>query len=350
MNVSATLITTHKAEKNKAFSPVIDIVLATYQGEKFLSEQIQSIQNNVGYSTLVRRLFIVDDGSTDGTEKLVKELSKKDSKLVWFESEKSNLGPMLNFQRGIELTKAPLIMLSDQDDVWCEHKIIENFTAIAPFISSHKPALVFSDMEIVDQELNLLCDSYFSHKRIPKNWHQDFSQLLQQNTVSGCSSIFNRALINYALPFPKQGYMHDWWLAVAAKCYGELIFLDRTLLKYRQHNGNAIGAKNRSLWQRFHERHRFSQGIKNVLAQAKAFELHCSQADHQISHQDLESLQFLCHIEKMPAFQRIKALLDRKLTRSHIMAQLALTWVVLFHIPYDIKSKSASGKKEKYLK
>ncbi len=136
---------------------MIDIVLATYNGEKFLAEQIRSIQNNKGYDKWVSRLLVIDDGSTDATFSIVKELSLHDEKIVWLINTSNRHGASNNFAFGLAQTLSPYIMLSDQDDVWLPEKIQLSFDKIKQLEkeSGSVPLLVFSDKEIVDEKTSI---------------------------------------------------------------------------------------------------------------------------------------------------------------------------------------------------
>ena len=109
---------------------MIDIVLATYNGQKFLAEQIKSIQLNHGYQRWINRIIISDDSSTDQTQEIVANLSKQDAKITWVTNSSHKKGPKFNFHFGLTQSKAPYIMLCDQDDIWLPHKIEESIQAL----------------------------------------------------------------------------------------------------------------------------------------------------------------------------------------------------------------------------
>lgn len=222
-----------------------DIVLATYNGEKYLAQQIDSIRANSAYQDHISRFIICDDHSTDSTKAIVLQYQAIDERIEWHVNTTGKTGPNANFSYGLSLSNAPLVMLSDQDDVWHEEKIVRTRSAIR-LISTSTPALIFTDKRIVDEQLNLICQSYFELKKIPKSWHNSLANLMQQNVASGCTCIINRALMDVAMPIPDQAYMHDWWLAIVAKRFGHLELIDAPLIDYRQHGGNSIGAKPRS--------------------------------------------------------------------------------------------------------
>lgn len=225
-------------------TPSIDIVVATFNGEQYIKAQIESIQRSLRYTELVSRIIIVDDGSTDNTIDLIKALQKDDDRIELHINGGSARGAKGNFGYGISLTSAEFIMLCDQDDIWRTDKIVKSFEKLC---SSALPSLVFSDKRIVDAELNEICPSFFQLRNIRTDWHESLERLLQQNVASGCTMMFNRALLNAAMPIPEEAFMHDWWLILVAKTIGEVHFIDAPTVDYRQHDTNTIGAKNHSV-------------------------------------------------------------------------------------------------------
>ena len=222
-------------------------------------------------------------------------------------------------------------MLSDQDDVWLCDKIETSIERIQQLEkqSGNVPLLVFSDKEIVDNKLQLLCTSYFKLKKIPKNWHLTTGQLCQQNVVSGCTMLFNRQLLDKALPIPEQAYMHDWWLALVATSCGKLELIDRPLIKYRQHGANAIGANKRTLWHLIHafkyHLEQFETSFLAVVAQSKAFK----------NFAEKEKILFdpvmmnLSKIESLGRHHRVKLFFNKSITRSSFLGRVALLIVLL---------------------
>lgn len=320
-------------DKGSNKSNTIDIVLASYNGGSYIFEQIESIRKSNKYLELVNKLYIVDDGSTDKTESIVKSFTRIDKKIIWVPKSTSSLGASQNFNRGLLLTNAPLVMLCDQDDIWYQSKIEDSFNSIKDYINQPIPTLAFSDVHVVDDNTNILSESYFKLKKIPKNWQHDFNLLIQQNTVSGCACIVNRALLELALPVPIKAYMHDWWLALVAKKFGKLIFIDKPLMAYRQHANNTIGARPITLWQRFKQHQRFTSSVLAVIEQAKEFQHHFAD-DTSLACQKSDTLYLLSNIEKLSVTERMDAIARGFFTRSHPIARLALLWVIMFKVEY----------------
>lgn len=311
---------------------MIDIVLATYNGQDFLEEQVKSIRQNSGYQKWVNQIIIADDGSTDKTKEIVANISRQDEKIQWFENSSGKKGPKFNFAFGLTKSDADYVMFCDQDDIWLPCKIEKSIKAMQKAEQQQPqgmPILVFSDKQIVDDNLNEICSSYFELKNISKNWHQKFALLCQQNVVSGCTMLFNRALIDKAQPIPKQAYMHDWWLALVASRCGHIEFIDQPLIQYRQHSQNSIGANKRShfdLFKRFfHHLKQFESSVRDVIQQAQAFQ-EFEQENNLVADATIKSLVTL---EQQSRYQRIKALSCKTITRSHFAGRLALLIVLL---------------------
>ncbi|WP_158011378.1 glycosyltransferase family 2 protein [Salinivibrio sp. ML290] len=304
----------------------IDIVLAAYNGQDYIQAQIQSIQRNHGYSHLVRKLIVVDDGSSDHTLAIIQTLAANDNKIELHQPAQKKVGPSKNFARGLALTSAPFVMLSDQDDIWLPDKVVTSYQHIKA-LNPAQPLLVYSDLSIVDSQLNVINDSYFVYKKIPLNWGNTFSQLLQQNTVSGCTAIFNRPLLDKALPIPEAAYMHDWWLALVAKQFGTLKLIERPLMQYRQHTNNSIGAKPHRLVKVRQHYQDFCLSMDKIVAQANAFKAYFS---HQVDPNALNQLTLLSDLKHLSRKQRLKAWISKKLNRSHVKARIVLLAYLLF--------------------
>ncbi|MEJ6123826.1 glycosyltransferase family 2 protein [Vibrio sp. 2-Bac 85] len=306
---------------------MIDIILATYNGEAFLAQQIKSIQNNAGYHKWVNKIIVTDDGSTDGTQTIIATLSAQDSKIIWITNSSRSKGPKANFAFGLSQSTAQYIMLCDQDDIWLPHKIETSIKHLKQAESTslpQTPLLIFSDKQIVDENLQQICSSYFTLKNISKEWHLQFNQLCQQNVISGCTMLFNRALIDKALPIPEKAYMHDWWLALVAHRCGEIVFIDQTLIQYRQHHANVIGAKHRGqlslCFQFFKHLRSFKESQQAIINQASAFKTF-EQKNKMTADATINTLSRLNYL---PMHKKISYFCKGNVTRSHLLGRLAL--------------------------
>ena len=220
----------------------VDILLATYNGEKYLREQIESILNQ---SHKDFRLLISDDCSKDLTRTILEEYKNKDSRIEIFFQE-NNLGVVKNFEFLLGKVEANYYMFSDQDDIWKENKIEVTLNKIQLTNAN----LVYSDLEVVDSDLNITFESYWKLKgiyhKIKK--YNNFASLYLNNFVTGCTIIAKKDLIKKALPLPKTSkyVLHDYWISLIASQDGNIEYVEESLIKYRQHKNNKVGSKKKS--------------------------------------------------------------------------------------------------------
>lgn len=220
----------------------IDVVLAYYNGSNYIREQIQSIKQNQLPHDVSVNIHVYDDGSRADEFAMLQSLASEDESIKVHRNAK-NLGVIRTFERGIAQSRADYIMLSDQDDIWLNDKIAKSLDGIRR-IEGAEPALVFTNLRPVDQNLNTLREHM-----LDLNFVQDSSRLplLFQNVASGCTFILNRKLAALSLPFPEKIPMHDHWLACCAAFGGRLGYVAEPTILYRQHSGNTVGTPKRSL-------------------------------------------------------------------------------------------------------
>jgi len=233
------------AHDSRTRGPLIHILLGAYNGEKYIREQIRSIQNQ-DYSRW--RLFIRDDVSSDATPAIVHEMAQEDQRIRIIHDQLGNKGAAGNFAILLECARqdgAAYICLADQDDVWKTWKLGRQMDLMLQAESGRQqlPILVHSDLAVVDDRLRPIHASFMAFQRIHHEESCPLRVLLAQNYVTGCTVMINRALLDLALPVPASVLMHDWWLALCAGVGGKLVFLPDQAVLYRQHGMNEIGAK-----------------------------------------------------------------------------------------------------------
>ena len=226
--------------------PLVEILMATCNGEKFLAAQIESL---IAQTYTNWRLIVRDDASGDESPKIVKEYSTRyPDKIDLVVDEDGQLGACQSFARLLKHATANYMMFCDQDDIWLPRKVELSVDEIRKLEKKYPgaPLLVFTDLTVVNEELGVLSDSLWRLERTnPRN--TSLKLLIFDNVATGCTMIFNKPLKDFALPIPDQALMHDWWLALVCSVHGQLSFLsDRTVL-YRQHGRNDVGAQNNSL-------------------------------------------------------------------------------------------------------
>lgn len=221
---------------------MVAILLSTYNGEQHLEEQIKSICEQTYQDW---NLYIRDDGSKDNTIQILNRLEQGDNRIHLIKNG-GNLGVAKSFIFLLENSTADYYMFCDQDDVWLPTKIEASIHAIQKAESVHgsdTPLLAFTDQFVVDGELNTISDSYYSHCGTKKLVGKE-RFFLTGPMVPGCTMIFNNAAKRVCLPYTQVNrVIHDYWLMLRVlKNKGHLIFIPESLMLYRQHGKNVIGA------------------------------------------------------------------------------------------------------------
>lgn len=218
--------------------------MATYNGEKYLMEQINSILEQ-SYSNWV--LFVHDDNSSDNTVSIIRQYQiDYPEKIVFLDDNISFGNPQDNFSYII--TNIPnnyeYYMFADQDDVWLKNKIETTLDKMIEIKTKNEslPKLVHTDLFIVNSKLLILSNSMWDYQKI--NYKEiNTKNLLAQNNVTGCTMMFDKNVKNLFFPIPKESLMHDWWIAVNVSYYGIIDYVKDPTIYYRQHSANSVGAK-----------------------------------------------------------------------------------------------------------
>lgn len=209
--------------------PLISVVLATYNGAKFLAQQLDSVFAQT-YPAI--EVIAVDDASTDATFEILQQYAAKHAALRIFRNEQ-NIGFAKNFERACRLSTGPLIALCDQDDYWFPQKL----ERLAAAMGSH--ALVHCNSELCDENLQSI-GVLASDRAYFKPIHNCLEQAVFCR-IYGHASLITRDLMEAAFPFLPR-LPHDWWLCFIATFNGGIHYLPETLVYYRQHTHNTIGA------------------------------------------------------------------------------------------------------------
>ncbi len=212
----------------------VSVVMTTYNGEKYLDQQIQSILNQ----TLKPVEFIVcDDLSTDGTISIL-EKYRQGQKLVYFINEQ-RLGPVRNFKKAVSLaSKNNYIALSDQDDEWLPEKLEKSAKLLKKIDFVDKPCMVYTDLYWVNEDGTLINPS-FRNERGQDHYELNLETLMYNNFVNGCSTLFNPQLAHLFADFPDNIPYHDVWMAFLSLTFGNAAQIAEPLIWYRKHGNNA---------------------------------------------------------------------------------------------------------------
>lgn len=212
----------------------VSVAMATYNGEKYLKQQIDSILSQLSNND---ELIISDDHSSDRTVSIIEEYIKSDSRVKLFMNEES--GVTSNFENAIKNTKNDIIFLSDQDDVWKPDKVevIKSYYDKNPNI-----LMIMSDITVVNNELNTTIESFYAYRGsrpgVLKN--------IIKNSYIGCAMSFRKDLKVKILPIPRNVPMHDMWIGLVADMNKSALLIPEKLIYYRRHNDTVTTVENTS--------------------------------------------------------------------------------------------------------
>lgn len=282
---------------------MITVLMATYQGKQYLEQQLDSILAQ----TVPVRIMVSDDGSDDGTREMLEDYRRwyprqivlrhrvagerchdgsgaaagpgKDGKAA---GRAGAVAPAArNFFYLLAQAKAEgisdYVMFSDQDDVWFNHKVKRLMTRMKRLereLGKQHPILVHSDMEVVDRQLGQLAPGFFKYQHMNPG-RTGLSEILVENPVTGGALLMNRAMLELAAPMPEFCWMHDWWIALTASCFGTISWVREPLYQYRQHGTNTLGAKATGsagdLRERMARGGQVAENYRRMMWQARAF-------------------------------------------------------------------------------
>lgn len=209
----------------------VSVALCTYNGEKYIKDQLFSISSQ---TTLPAELVVCDDGSMDATVSIIREFSNRSPFPVYIHINPSQLGVRKNFCKSVGLCESDYIAFADQDDVWLPHKLAHTVKLLqqTPNPSS---TLYCSRLQYVNAKLNTIGLS-----PIPSSI--GFQNAIVENIATGCSVAFGYEIKRRLLQAePSDMMMHDWWAYLIAAAFGHIVFDSTPTVLYRQHGGNVAG-------------------------------------------------------------------------------------------------------------
>lgn len=310
----------------------IQVLLATFNGERFLREQIDSIlAQTLPFVSILAR----DDGSTDCTVDILNGYAQRfPERLRILPTRSSTGGAKANFLELLKASTADYVAFADQDDLWLPDKLAREMEEMRELEESHGaegPLLVFCDLRVVNDNLETLASSFWTHRHLePRNIGR-LERLLMENVVTGCTALINRPLAQLSLSMPPDVHMHDWWIALLTCIFGHAAFIEQPLVLYRQHSANVIGAL----------RHPAESGVRRWIqhsGRASRWEMSVHQATELLQRypetlppQSANTLRALLDCESSGSnLGRIVRLLRHRFFINRIAANLATAWYLFF--------------------
>lgn len=338
---------------------MITVLMATYQGEKYLEQQLDSILSQ----TVPVRILVSDDGSDDGTREMLGRYQQWYPKQVFLKHRAACAGKTEDWGNGVPPAaqnffwlmsqaaregKSDYIMLSDQDDVWFNCKVkrlLARMKQLEEELGTGRPILVHSDMEVVDESLRQIHSSFFAYQHCDPE-RVSFAEVLVENPVTGGALMMNRALLKLVaggqgkcwggnepgmadaqatVKLPASCYMHDWWIALAASCFGTVSCVEEPLYQYRQHGANTLGARATGsladLRARPGRRRQVKENYGRMFAQAVSFGRRYGK---RMGRQQKDALRAFLALPYQSPPERMRAIRENHLYKSSLPQILAM--------------------------
>jgi glycosyltransferase involved in cell wall biosynthesis len=213
----------------------VSVVMATYNGEAYLAEQLESVLAELHPED---ELIVVDDGSQDGSLEILESFNSPVIRIV---RNATNVGVLATFERGLLLSSKEIIFLCDQDDIWLPGK---RAAFVAAFQSNLRTLVVVSDAQLIDARGNVTDPSFMATRG---GFRGGISSTLIRNRYLGCAMALRRELLFAAVPIPRSVPMHDMWLGALGTILGRVHYLSVPLTQYRRHGGN-VSPSHRQGW------------------------------------------------------------------------------------------------------
>ncbi|MGH2083157.1 glycosyltransferase family 2 protein [Aerococcus urinaeequi] len=301
--------------------PNVQVLLSTYNGERFLETQIESLfeQKDINLSILIR-----DDGSTDNTINILKKYQNHNNIEVIFAE---NVGVIDSFFELIQQANLEndYFAFCDQDDFWRNYKIFNAIEKIEEIPEKDSAILYASSLELVDDKLNPI--GYSSYRNIKTS----FENALVENVVTGCTAVINKqALKLIKEKKPEFCLMHDWWMYLVISAFGIIIYDEKSSIKYRQHGNNVVGMKNSFFTKMIDKINRFMKRTDRdlLIKQAEEFSKLYSQNDYGIYKGELS--RFIEHRNNF--LQSMKYSIKMKVYRQNFVDNIFLRLLVFFRL------------------
>jgi len=210
---------------------MISVCIATYNGEKYIEKQVASITRQLGEGD---EIVVADDGSTDNTLNILRGMGDKRIRIIDGSHRHS---PIWNFEKALKSARGEYIFLADQDDVWCDNKVVTMMKWLKQY------DCVVSDNTPVDEQMQPIADSFYDIVRMKPG---KYFNLLVRNCYLGCCMAFTKDVLNDALPFPKDTPMHDIWIGNVAAFFHNVKFIPDKLILFCRHGDNASTTADKS--------------------------------------------------------------------------------------------------------
>ena len=310
----------------------ISILLASYNGEKYIAEQIDSL---LVQTVQDFKLFICDDKSTDNTFGIISSYAKKyPKKICAYQNEKNTGNAKHNFIKMMVKYNDDYVMLCDQDDVWLPDKIektLARMRELEEIYGKIEPIVVHTDLKVVDKNLNVISPSYAKMSRTDYE-KKALHHLRTRNIAAGCTQMYNRALCDLISAKPEFIMVHDWWATLTASALGKISTVYEPTILYRQHDSNSIGAKKAfsvaHIYCRLMNFRKVVDSVNDTYRQAKSF---LDFYSAQLSDEQQKLLSAYASIPALSKMERLRVLARHNVFMYGFIRKSVQIFIVLMY-------------------
>lgn len=307
----------------------ISVLLATYNGEKYIREQIDSILRQT-YQDFI--IYISDDKSSDNTVHIIEEYKKNyPVKIQILEHDKSNGSAKGNFLFLLKNVESDVFLFCDQDDVWTPDHIEILVSKYEKLSKQEKtlPILIHTDLTVVDENLKVISESFFKYSNLPKKTSRNYFFLM--NNVTGCVCLVNNHLKEFVFKNSDvlnshidKILMHDHFFAIIAEYFGKRIFIDEKTNLYRQHSNNVVGTDSKYTIPNNLKKFLKLNQSRNILQKNKDFlAFFCEYFNDNLGN-SIYLIKNFINIDKYPKLFRVIFLLKHKILKKGLLRNIGL--------------------------
>lgn len=312
----------------------IAILMSTYNGEKYLQQQIDSIRDQ---SFNDWELFIRDDGSSDNTVAIVNENTSKDPRIKYIDDVEHNLGPKKSFFKLLKNIEADYYFFCDQDDVWTKNKL----ATMLKYIKNQEqefngPLLVYCGLQCTDSNLEITNNDF---EKIIGKLAKPYDRFIG-NDMPGVVMLFNRKVRDIFLKTNDYDEieMHDWWIALIAAMFGKVIFIDEKLVLYRQHGNNTVGAGvNGGIFKKILKSDNLKKQEKLINVSFKQSKTFFEQYNKSLNREQQQFLRELMLCENSSMSQRYHFFKKYDLQGTSLLRTLVYKWLFITKLTKILK-------------
>ncbi|MBE7718245.1 glycosyltransferase family 2 protein [Lacrimispora indolis] len=300
---------------------MVSVLLASYNGEKYIRDQLDSILNQTISDLTV---MISDDLSADGTPAVIQEYEERyPGRVKSLRNGERSGSAQNNFFRLLKSATDEYVMLCDQDDVWLSDKAevtLREMKRLEAEWGKKVPLLVHGDLSVTDKEGKVLHKSMAEYQKIAVHDNR-FSHYLVENNITGNTVMVNKALLRLLNDIPEECVMHDWWLGLLASCFGRISYIDRPLVLYRQHGDNQVGSKSgkEQYAERIRNQDTVRENYRRMLVQAQQF---LKLYENEMSRENRETLEHFIGLYGKNRAEKVYIIWKYKLMKSTPMRTL----------------------------